>query len=187
MNTRRDPPRGLWESRQTLTHGWVYSPTPMPPRAVAVGLRSRLKSISDVAQDLEREISRPQRGNGSGISAMVAHIRAETNAALRLLDGKRSANTSRARVDSSIDPAKSYRVPDLQIGPLIPGSREFNELILQIETNLMDLARLRGFLAENHEAELRRELHLRRHSSKRSTQGQEHDSKSARSGRFRKR
>jgi hypothetical protein len=57
----------------------------MPPPSVAVALTARLESIRDVAQDLEREISRAQSDNGSGISAMVAHIRRETNAALKLL------------------------------------------------------------------------------------------------------
>jgi hypothetical protein len=71
--------------RQTPTDPHVYSPTRMTPRSVAAALTSRLESIRDVAQDLEREISRAHSDSGSGISAMVAYIRRETNAALKLL------------------------------------------------------------------------------------------------------
>jgi hypothetical protein len=61
----------------------------MSPRTVNAVVTARLRSIRDVAHDLDLEISRAPLDRGSGIRAMVEHIRRETDAALRLLEKSR--------------------------------------------------------------------------------------------------
>ena len=61
----------------------------MSPRTVNAAVTARLRSIRDVAHDLDLEISRAPLDTGSGIRAMVEHIRRETDAALRLLEKSR--------------------------------------------------------------------------------------------------
>jgi hypothetical protein len=71
---------------------------------------------------------------------------------------------------------------------LIPESPEFKQLMLQIGDDLMAMARLRGLLAENDEAQLQRELRLmRKQSSEKSVLGHANDTKSTCKGRLRKR
>jgi hypothetical protein len=60
----------------------------MPRRSVDAAVTSCLQSIRAVADDLVQEVGRAQIAHGSGITAMVEHIRRETAAALRLLEKK---------------------------------------------------------------------------------------------------
>jgi hypothetical protein len=79
-----NPDRPLVDHRSTVAA--------MPPRSVHALLTSHLRSIRDVAHDLQLEIHRAERDNGAGVTEMVAHIQRETKAALRLLGTTNTAN-----------------------------------------------------------------------------------------------